>query len=141
MRSENAIPNDGDLVRRAMSIDISLDSSPDVSIIIPVYGEIAYTLMCLESIAECMPEGSYEVIVVDDGSTDKSLLIAKSFRSKFGAKIVIIHQEKSGANAARNAGIEGACGVFIQFLDCDDWIENNKLAKSYSAFLNNRHLK
>lgn len=64
-----------------------------------------------------------EIILVDDGSTDKSPLICDEYKSKFPDLIRVIHKENGGLSSARNAGIEAANGEYIIFPDPDDWVE------------------
>ena len=87
----------------------------EVSIIIPVYNREKTIKRCIDSIVNqtLLPN---EIIVVDDGSTDKTLEILNGF----GSDIKIIKQNHKGAQAARNAGIRAAQGEYIAFLDSDD---------------------
>lgn len=99
-------------------------SGKQLSVIIPVYNVEKYIAKCLRSIVE---EGAQaleavEVIVVDDGSTDKSGRIADAFARKHPC-VRVIHQENAGVAAARNAGIRSACGAWLYFADSDDWLE------------------
>lgn len=91
---------------------------PKVSIIIPVYNAEKYLLRCLKSI-EIQTLDDYEIICIDDGSTDKSLdmLIAYSMQN---CRVTVQTQSNSGAGIARNRGIDLARGVFVSFIDPDD---------------------
>lgn len=95
----------------------------DVSFIIPVYNVEKYIESCLDSILE-QEDVSKEIIVVDDGSTDKSLDILKKYKEKCD-DIVLVCQENQGASVARNKGIELAKGTWISFVDSDDYLETN----------------
>lgn len=96
-----------------------------ISIIIPVYNIEPYLRDCLDSVvAQSYPD--YEVICVNDGSTDGSLAILREYESKY-ANIVVIDSPNGGTASARNIGIEAAQGDYIWFVDSDDWIENNSL--------------
>lgn len=110
-----------------------------LSIIIPVYNVAPYLRKCVESVlAQDLRPGEYEVILVDDGSTDGSGEICDSLtpspspeergkgRGK-GWNIRVIHQKNAGLSAARNAGIAVATGEYIQFVDSDDYLEPNVL--------------
>lgn len=96
-----------------------------ISIIIPVYNGEDYIKRCLESILSQNWE-KYEIILVDDGSTDKTLKIVNSLAE--GQKdFWIIHQENQGVSVARNTGIEKAQGEWICFLDADDELKPGAL--------------
>lgn len=92
------------------------------SIIIPIYNVEAYLTDCLNSVLN-QTWNDFEVICINDGSTDKSLQIAEEFASK-DKRIKIISQPNGGLSAARNTGIRTAKGEYLFFLDSDDWIEN-----------------
>ena len=94
------------------------------SVIIPVYNEEKYISRCLQSlITQTM--NSYEVIIVDDGSTDHSIEICKKFQGKFRCCSIISHDKKLGASAARNSGIKCATGNYVVFLDSDDTLSSH----------------
>lgn len=96
---------------------------PLVSIIIPVYNsEIYMAETILSALAQTWPYK--EIIIIDDGSTDRSLSIAKSFESN---NVKVYHQDNKGASAARNMGLKEAKGDFIQFLDADDLLSPDKI--------------
>ncbi len=90
-----------------------------VSIIIPNYNYGIFIAKTLDSVlAQTFQE--YEVIVIDDGSTDHSLKVIKSFSEKFDGKLVLLTQQNKGVYAARNLGLRHAQGEYIAFLDADD---------------------
>ena len=94
---------------------------PTVSVIIPVYNTSLYLSRCLNSVLS-QTHRDLEVILVDDGSTDASPALCDEYADK-DARVRVIHQENGGLSAARNAGLELACGDYIGFVDSDDWIE------------------
>lgn len=94
--------------------------TPDVSILIPVYNEEVYLPRCLDSIVRQTLQ-SWELLLVDDGSTDRSGSICDSYAAR-DSRIRVIHQENAGISAARNAGLAAAAGKYIGFVDSDDWI-------------------
>lgn len=103
---------------------MNADSQPLISIIIPVYNAEKYIAATLNSaLNQTYP--NIEVLVVDDGSTDNSLPIAKTFEAY---NVKILQQLNKGASAARNNGLAAAKGLYIQFLDADDLLKDNKLA-------------
>lgn len=105
-----------------------------LSVIIPVYNVAPYVRKCVESVlAQDLDPKDYEVILVDDGSTDESGEICDSLTpcpspEERGVNVVVIHQENQGLSAARNVGIAVAKGKYIQFVDSDDYLEPNVLA-------------
>lgn len=93
-----------------------------VSIIVPIYNVEAYLKECIESILR-QTYSHYELILVDDGSTDKSSDICDRY-AKQDSRIVVIRKINGGASSARNKGVETAQGKYIYMLDSDDYIEN-----------------
>ncbi len=110
---------------------------PLISIIIPIYNLEKYIERCLKSI-QSQSLDDFEVIVVDDGSTDESLNICKQYAQK-DSRIVIISQHNGGASKARNSGIAVARGQYIAFIDGDDYIEKDFLEKLYNAIRNSNY--
>lgn len=102
-----------------------MDDTLLFSIIIPVYNVKQYLHDCLNSVLN-QTFLNYEVICINDGSTDGSSLILDEYAAKY-SNVSIINQENKGLSAARNAGIRAAKGDYIFFLDSDDWIEPNTL--------------
>ena len=98
-----------------------------LSIIIPVYNTEDYIRQCIESVLN-IKNIQTEIVVVNDGSTDKSLAILEEYAEK-NNNIKIITQENQGASAARNTGIRVCTGDYIYFLDSDDWIDTDSFEK------------
>ncbi|MDT2429004.1 glycosyltransferase family 2 protein [Enterococcus avium] len=96
-----------------------------ISVIVPVYNVEEYLENCLESISN-QTETDIEIIVVDDGSPDKSGEIAESYRLKDN-RVRVIHQDNGGLSAARNSGLDVMKGKYVCFIDSDDWIEPDYL--------------
>lgn len=101
----------------------------EVSIIIPVYNVEKYLEKCLNSVIN-QTFKNIEIIIVNDGSTDKSLDIIKKFMHQ-DKRIVLINKKNEGPSAARNSGLKIARGKWIQYIDSDDWIEINYIEKVY----------
>jgi len=98
---------------------------PKFTLIIPIYQVEQYLAECLDSVlAQSFID--YEVICVNDGSTDNSLAILEEYALQH-RQINVITQVNKGLSAARNAGIKAAIGDYIFFLDSDDWIESDTL--------------
>ena len=96
-----------------------------VSIVVPVYNGEAYLLRCIESLIN-QTEKSIEILIVNDGSTDNSLRIAQQL-AQTDSRIKVFTQENKGVSKARNLGIEKASGMYIGFVDCDDYAEPNMI--------------
>lgn len=99
----------------------SVHQSPLVSVIVPVFNAENFLERCLDSIfAQTMPD--FEVIAVNDGSTDSSLQLLREFEAKHH-RLTIIDQANAGQGAARNRALQLAQGEFVLFVDADDFIE------------------
>lgn len=105
------------------------NSTPSISIIVPVFNTRNYITQCLESIKN-QTISSIEVIIIDDGSNDGSEEICDEFSSIDG-RFIVIHQDNKGLSAARNCGIELAKGEYILFVDSDDYIKEDLCEKTY----------
>ena len=104
----------------------------DVSVIVPVFNASKYIVRTLNSIINQDFEG-YEIIVIDDGSTDNSLELINSTLAECEIPHKIIHQSNSGVSVARNRGIDEAIGQYLVFVDADDYISNNHLSSLYNG--------
>lgn len=99
-----------------------------LSVIIPVYNVEQYLSRCLNSLlAQTFDE--FEILLINDGSTDSSREICDNYIAK-DARIKVFHQKNSGVSSARNFGLKQAQGGWIYFMDADDWLEPN----AFSAF-------
>ncbi len=101
-----------------------------LSIIIPVYNTGDFLHKCISSVLS-QTLSDFELILVNDGSTDNSGQILDEYAKKDN-RIKVIHKENQGVSAARNDGIKEACGEYIGFIDSDDWIECSMYEKLYS---------
>lgn len=100
-----------------------------ISVIVPVYNAIRYLGECVESILnQTFPH--FELILVDDGSTDASGELCDQYASS-NERIKVIHKVNGGSNSARNAGLKEARGTYICYVDCDDLLEKEALFKLY----------
>ena len=101
------------------------------SIIIPIYNAEPYLRRCIDSVlAQTVKD--FEIILIDDGSTDRSITIANTY-AKADTRIVLLQQNHAGQSAARNNGLRHAQGDFIAFVDADDWIEPDWLETHLNA--------
>src|SRR4051812_34034895 len=96
---------------------------PKISIIVPVFNVEKYIHDCLESILN-QSFIDFELILVNDGSSDRSGVICDEY-SKKDNRITVIHKENGGQSTARNRGIDLAKGDYIGFIDSDDWIDHD----------------
>ena len=104
-----------------------------VSIIVPVYNVESYLEECLDSLVN-QTFTDMEIIIIDDGSTDRSLEIMKTYASK-DKRIVLSTQSNNGVSAARNKGLTLATGVYVLFVDSDDKIELDSVEKLYQQII------
>ncbi|MGP6146560.1 glycosyltransferase family 2 protein [Jeotgalibaca sp. A122] len=91
-----------------------------ISIVVPIFNEQTLLQRCVESIVN-QTYRNLEIILVDDGSTDNSLSIAREYLSD--SRVSVFHKPNGGLSSTRNYGIERVTGDFIGFVDSDDWIE------------------
>ncbi len=105
----------------------------EISIIIPVYNKENYLEKCFESIF-CQTFNSFEVIAVDDGSTDQSGQICDVWAAK-EPRLRVFHQTNGGVTAARRKGVSESLGRFIMFADADDGLEEDALKKMHDAII------
>ena len=101
---------------------------PRVSVVIPVYNCAPYVAEAVESVLG-QSFGDLELIVVDDGSTDGSILALAPYRHRFK----LVSQQNRGVAAARNSGLRVAAGDFVAFLDADDWWTGSRLSAQLAA--------
>ena len=106
------------------------NNNPKISVIIPVFNSEKYLDKAIESIL-IQSFNDFEIICVDDGSTDNSLKVCYQ-KAENDNRIKVIHQENNGVSAARNKGIEAAKADYIVFLDADDYYTNGALEKMYN---------
>jgi glycosyltransferase involved in cell wall biosynthesis len=110
-----------------------MSNKVDLSIIVPVYNVSKYIEECLISLV-AQNLSNYEIIIVNDGSTDNSLEICKKFATKY-KYTTIITQENRGLGAARNFGISYAKGKYLGFVDSDDYIKEDMFSTMLNAAL------
>lgn len=104
--------------------------TPTISIVIPLYNSEKYIYQCLQSIQK-QKFKNFEVLIIDDGSTDNSVIICKSFISSDN-RFRLYCKENGGVSTARNLGIKEALSVWICFIDSDDWLEEEYLSNLLS---------
>ena len=104
------------------------------SIIIPIYNCDKYLSKCLDSLIN-QTYRNFELILINDGSTDKSGSICDEYKKK-DSRCVILHKKNGGVSAARNDGLKIAKGKYVVFLDSDDYLDNNYLEYAMCIFNN-----
>ena len=94
-----------------------------ISVVVPVYNVEPYLIECLESIIN-QTYRDLEIILIDDGSTDKSGDICEEYAKK-DDRIIVIHQSNQGSASAKNAGLRKASGEYLAFVDSDDFLQED----------------
>ncbi len=107
---------------------------PAISVVVPVYEVERYVEACLRSIAD-QTFGDLEVIVVDDGTTDRSADLARAFAERDG-RFRVVAQPNRGLGAARNTGLDHATAPMVTFVDSDDVLPPDALARLHAALAN-----
>lgn len=98
-----------------------------ITVVVPIYNLSELLPRCMTTLLS--QSGSYEIILIDDGSTDKSPAMCDCYATEFQDRVRVIHKENGGLSSARNAGIEAARGKYIIFPDPDDWVEANYISR------------
>ena len=104
---------------------------PKISVIVPVYNTEKYLDRCIQSIL-AQTYTDFELLLVDDGSTDSSGAICDKYAEQ-DSRVRVFHKENGGVSSARNQGLDNAKGEWITFVDSDDWVDReffNILSKS-----------
>lgn len=104
--------------------------SPKISIIVPIYNVGEYLPICIESILNQTFE-DFELLLINDGSTDNSYEICKKYKEK-DSRIQIFNQHNGGVSSARNIGLSNASGIYTIHVDGDDYVEINMLKELYN---------
>ena len=110
-------------------------SSPKVSVVIPTYNYAKFISQAIDSVLN-QTFTDYEIIVIDDGSSDRTLETLQTY----GHKICYVTQSNKGLAAARNRGIKIARGELVVFLDADDWFLPEMLEDAVAVFANQPEL-
>lgn len=106
-------------------------TNPAVSVIVPVYNTAKYLGQSVDSVLrQSFPD--FELLLIDDGSTDESPAMCDAF-ARHDSRVRVVHQSNRGLSGARNTGLDQARGDFVVFLDSDDWFGEETLASAVSA--------
>lgn len=106
--------------------------NPKVSVIVPVYNVGKYVGQCMNTLIHQTLHAPYEIIAVNDGSSDNSLEILCKYAAA-DSRVRVIDQPNAGVSAARTAGMDAACGEYFCFIDGDDYVAPNYLELLYRA--------
>ena len=106
-----------------------MNSSIGISVIVPVFKAERYIHKCLDSLVSQTFE-NYEILLIDDGSPDKSGEICDEYAKK-NKRIKVIHKKNGGVSSARQCGLDSAVGEYVIHVDPDDWVESNMLCELY----------
>ena len=112
-----------------------MDNEVMISVIIPVYNVEKYLRECIESV-QVQTYTNWELILIDDGSTDRSGIICDELALK-DSRIKVIHKKNEGVSKARNTGLDVAVGRYIVFIDSDDYVDCNMLHDYCAAIVEN----
>lgn len=113
-----------------MNTNKTQERSVAVSIVVPVYNVEKYIGRCLESLVRQDCKCGYEIIIVNDGTKDNSMITANEYACKYDF-IRIITQENAGLSSARNTGLANAKGKYIAFVDSDDFVAPDYISEMY----------
>ena len=114
------------------------ETTPKISVIVPVYKAEAYLHRCVDSIlAQTFQD--FEVLLIDDGSPDRSGEICDEYARK-DRRVRVFHKENGGVSSARNVGLDNARGENVCFVDSDDWVEVDMLATICSFFQSKKQI-
>ena len=108
------------------------NTQPEISVIVPAYNAEEYIERCLKSLLGQDFSKSYEIIVINDGSTDDTLGIVEE-TAKDHENVRVFSQENGGISAARNTGLAKVRGKYVLFTDSDDFVERRYLSALYEA--------
>lgn len=105
----------------------------DLSIVVPLYNSEKFIHSCVEGFIKQQTQYRFQILLVNDGSKDRTLEIAEGYRQKYPEKIVVLDQVNQGISAARNTGIKAAKGRYIGFADHDDLVTEDFVEKLMAA--------
>ncbi|MBI4716879.1 MAG: glycosyltransferase family 2 protein [Planctomycetes bacterium] len=108
-------------------------NAPTVSVVIPTYNRAELLPRALDSVA-AQTFGDWEIVLVDDGSTDETPAVVAQYAARLGRRLRCVRQNNAGSSAARNRGIEESRGTFLAFLDSDDEFLAPRLARQLELF-------
>ncbi|MBW3082615.1 glycosyltransferase family 2 protein [Bifidobacterium sp. 6T3] len=123
--SKQSTSQDAIASREQSTIAVQPEGDPAISIIVPVYNVKDYLRACVDSVLR-QTFDDFELILVDDGSTDGSGDLCEDL-CELDDRIICLHKKNGGLSDARNYGIERMRGTYVTFIDSDDWVESTYL--------------
>ena len=105
----------------------------DLSIIIPAYNCESTIGRCLDNIIDERYSDKYEIIIINDGSQDKTQQICENYKNKY-SNIILTNKKNGGVSSARNTGLDIAVGKYIIFIDSDDYTEKSIIDYIFSRY-------
>lgn len=109
---------------------MDLTDSPLISVVIPLYNVDRYLSRCLDSVV-AQTYKNLEILLIDDGSTDRGPSICDEYATK-DPRIVVVHKENGGLSDARNKGIDEMTGTYVTFIDSDDYVDEDYVETLYN---------
>lgn len=128
-----------EIVKPLDNFDSKAAGVPEISVIMPVYNAELYLRESIDSVL-CQSFSNFELLIVDDGSNDKSSQICDDY-SRIDARVKVYHKVNEGVAIARNIGLELAKGKYVTFLDSDDMLMPDALQVLYSEMVKNPYIK
>lgn len=119
-----------------MRIDNDEKKPSLISVIIPVYNAETYMDQCISSVLS-QKHSNLEIILVDDGSSDRSGAICDTWAEN-DQRVIVFHKKNGGASSARNIGLSKATGEIIAFVDSDDWLPSDAYESMYQLMISNQ---
>ena len=119
----------------SLSLEYQTNRIPKISVIVPIYNVEKYLRDCIDSILK-QTYTNLEIILVDDGSSDKCPKICDEY-ARVDSRIIVVHKKNGGLSDARNVGLNICTGDYISFIDSDDWVNNNMLETLMDSITNN----
>lgn len=113
-----------------MNRSVKIESTPIISVIVPVFNAENYLRKCIDSLLS-QTFSKFEILLIDDGSTDKSGQICDEY-ARVDKRVLVFHNENQGVSATRQFGIDHASGIYTIHVDSDDWVDCDMLEELYA---------
>lgn len=113
-----------------MNRSVKMESTPIISVIVPVFNAENYLRKCIDSLLS-QTFSKFEILLIDDGSTDKSGQICDEY-ARVDKRVLVFHNENQGVSVTRQFGIDHASGIYTIHVDSDDWVDCDMLEELYA---------